>query len=549
MEQKKMQHRVTGSGLYKLLSLTSITIFLVGCISDTSNPIQENASSEFVQQISGVWDSSAEKAVEPDGALGTDEQYRVIESTPEGSLFISFYDYMGDSFNGPSNDFLNCYTLVQSQTVNLHENDFFSFGSQWVRLSDDSTLLHAISADDALRGNFTNEWTKTTFTTTDFTPLCEESITDSSVENELSTVDSTNTNVDQPSGSSPQTSAETEQNANISASENQPGFAGDNSATVDGAGTPEPTDDQNNLVRVPLTGAYIGMNTGDTANGISVASREQLLGHKVAIERIFYGNRHWSLDRINIDQIVNAHNNGRIPMVSYKVGAWKDVINGNSDAIIDKLAQQIKESDIPVLLTFHHEAEDDACTNSNPGCGEGQTAEDYVAMWRYMHDRFALLEVTNVSWNWVVMGWQWSPAGNTQVREHIESMFPGSSYVDWISADLYNIAGNCNLTEAQISNRWSQLEVQGQGWYDWASRFNKPLALAEWGTFDDVLENGRKAQWYRNASATLQTWTNIKAVVYFDRLHDGCDWRIDSGGAVELDGYRDLINDPYFIKG
>ena len=86
-------------------------------------------------------------------------------------------------------------------------------------------------------------------------------------------------------------------------------------------------------------------------------------------------------------------------------------------------------------------------------------------------------------------------------------------------------------------------------WYDWASQFNLPLALGEWGTFDDVLVDGRKAQWYRNSSATLKKWTNIKAVVYFDRLHAGCDWRIDSGGDTELDGYRDLIKDQYFIKG
>lgn len=304
-----------------------------------------------------------------------------------------------------------------------------------------------------------------------------------------------------------------------------------------------------NLVPVPASGAYIGMNTGDAENGISVSSREQLLGHKMAIERIFYGNQHWSLERINIDQVAAAHLQGRIPMVSYKVGAWKDVVNGTSNAIIDKLAGQIKESGIPMLLTFHHEAEDDACFNTQPNCGEGQTAQDYVNMWRYIHNRFATLNVENVSWNWVVMGWQWGPGGNDDVRNHIESMFPGSDYVDWMSADLYNMAGDCGLTEAQISNRWRDLQVRGQGWYDWAGQFNKPLALAEWGTFDDALVDGRKAQWFRNASATLQNWPAIKAAVYFDRLHTGCDWRIDTGGAAELEGYQELIDNSWFIKG
>ena len=312
---------------------------------------------------------------------------------------------------------------------------------------------------------------------------------------------------------------------------------------------PAPEPHVNNQVAIPTSGAYIGMNTGDAANGISVAGREQLLGYKMAIERIFYGNQHWTLDRININRIIDAHNSGRIPMVSYKVGAWRDVLNGSSDAIIDTLAQQIKDSGIPILLTFHHEPDDEACANSNPDCGKNQTAEDFVAMWRYIHDRFAALDVNNVSWNWIAMGWQWSPSGDSKRRELIESMFPGPDYVDWISADLYNVAGNCSLSEKQINRRWTQLDELGQGWYDWASQFNMPLALGEWGTFDDVLVDGRKAQWYRNSSATLKNWTNIKAVVYFDRLHAGCDWRIDSGGDTELDGYRDLIKDQYFIKG
>ncbi len=305
----------------------------------------------------------------------------------------------------------------------------------------------------------------------------------------------------------------------------------------------------NNKVAIPDFGAYIGMNSGDEANGVTLAGRENLLGHKMAIERVFYPNRNWTLDRININQIVNSYVNGRIPMVSYKVGAWKNITSGRSDAIIDKLAGLIKDSGIPMLLTFHHEPEDDACSNNTPNCGEGQTAQDYVDMWRYIHNRFAALQVDNVSWNWIIMGWQWGPGGNDTVRNHIESMFPGVDYVDWMSADLYNMAGNCSLTAREINSRWRELGVEGQGWYDWASQFSKPLALAEWGTFDDKLVDGRKAQWLRNASETLKSWTNIKAITYFDRDHLGCDWRIDTGGNIELDGYRDLINDPYFIKG
>ncbi len=301
-----------------------------------------------------------------------------------------------------------------------------------------------------------------------------------------------------------------------------------------------------NAVPIPVNGAYFGMNSGDFTNGITVASREALLGQQFTLERIFYGNQHWTLDRINIDNVIKAHNEGRVPAVSYKVGDWKSVTAGQSDAIIDKLANQIKDSQIPILLTFHHEPDEEACLNSEPDCGLGQVSQDYVNMWRHIHGRFEAIGVNNVSWNFIVMGWQWGPHGNAERRQIIEDMFPGNQYVDWISSDLYNVAGNCSLTASQVSNRWSQLQTQGQGWYEWASQFNKPLGIMELGTFHDANQPGRKAQWFRNAIDPIQDW-DIKAVAYFDRDHEGCDWRIDTGGDTELNGYRDLIRNPYFL--
>ena len=302
-------------------------------------------------------------------------------------------------------------------------------------------------------------------------------------------------------------------------------------------------------VPIPRSGAYVGMNTGDENHGVTVEGREALLGHQMAIERIFYPPSSWTVNNININKIVRSHQAGRIPMVSYATKSWQDVASGKDDAIIDKLADQIKASKIPILLTIDHEPDEEACLNSKPTCGKGQTSQDFVNMWRRVHDRFEAKGVDNISWNWIVMGWQWGPYGNAERRQIIEDMFPGTAYVDWISADLYNDAGSCTYTPQQIQDKWSSLEANGQGWYDWASQFNKPLALGEWGTFDDVLQDGRKAQWLREARDTIKRWNRIKAVAYFDRNHNGCDWRLTTGGDEELAGYRELINDPYFIKG
>ena len=47
----------------------------------------------------------------------------------------------------------------------------------------------------------------------------------------------------------------------------------------------------------------------------------------------------------------------------------------------------------------------------------------------------------------------------------------------------------------------------------------------------------------------LRTGPILKQLFTLIDFNEGCDWRIDSGGDTELDGYRDLIKDQYFIKG
>ena len=322
------------------LALISIAAMLTACdgssgrITDSSpDLVQILPNTLLAESLVGIWDAGSIEVLSSAGATVTDEKYYVIESSGNGALFLSQYDYMGDNFNGSSLDFPNCYTAGQKFPVSVHDNELFSFGTRWLKLLDDTTLGYATSADDALQSRFANVLSRSG--PREFNPVCE-GLPSTPPEEPESTMDEGNDN--------------------------------DSGNTLDLI----PAEELQNLVPVPAAGAYIGMNTGDSANAISVSSREFLLGHEMAIERIFYGKQHWTLDRINIDQITNTYIQGRIPMVSYKVGAWKDVTSGKSDAVIDKLAGQIKESGIPILLTFHHEAEDDACFNATPDCGEGR---------------------------------------------------------------------------------------------------------------------------------------------------------------------------------
>jgi beta-mannanase len=223
-------------------------------------------------------------------------------------------------------------------------------------------------------------------------------------------------------------------------------------------------------------------------------------------------------------------NGGRILLLNWKPptssGSWAAVASGQHDAQITTTANRLKSFGKKLFLAFHHEPEDNV--------GQYGSASDYARAFRRIHDVFERAGASNVVWVWNVMGYM----GHAHM---FGQLYPGDQYVDWIAFDPYNWYGCKSGAKPQ-----SFAEIT-KPFYDWtaANHPGKPLMLGEWGLREQPAGYPSKGAWFRDAISTLKaSRARIKALVYFNNLHDGCDWRITtSSGSVE--GYRAAGQDTF----
>ena len=66
----------------------------------------------------------------------------------------------------------------------------------------------------------------------------------------------------------------------------------------------------------------------------------------------------------------------------------------------------------------------------------GNTASDFIAMWRHFHNIVRDAGARNVTWVWCP-----TSIRGRQVHVRTVSVYPGDSYVDWTCLDGYNKHG------------------------------------------------------------------------------------------------------------
>ncbi len=216
---------------------------------------------------------------------------------------------------------------------------------------------------------------------------------------------------------------------------------------------------------------------------------------------------------------------GATPMVTWE--AWgpidgvdpshvANIPTGAFDAYIDAWAQGLKTFGKPVYLRLFHEMNN----QSYPWAygTNGNTAQDLIAAWRYVHGRFARIGAANVRW-------VWSPNTENDLVAFAD-LYPGDAYVDWFGVDGYNggslLAWGGWLPAQQLFDRSYRAFH--------AINPSKPVMIAEIGS---VEQGGSKPDWITDLfTATLpRAFPNIRAVVWFDdNLSDQgqADWRVES---------------------
>jgi hypothetical protein len=183
---------------------------------------------------------------------------------------------------------------------------------------------------------------------------------------------------------------------------------------------------------------------------------------------------------------------------------------GDHDAYLTQWADALAAWDHPVMLRLAHEMNG---TWYPWAAGvNGNTATDYVAAWRHVHDLFAARGADDVSWVWapnVVY------PGSTPLTE----LYPGDAYVDVLGVDGYNWG---------TSVSWGSWVAAPQVFTATLTELRAlapatPLLITE--TASSEL-GGSKAAWVDG----LITWAagqDVLGVIWFDENKE-TDWRMAS---------------------
>ncbi len=278
-------------------------------------------------------------------------------------------------------------------------------------------------------------------------------------------------------------------------------------------------------------GAYVEVDphTG-TDRRSAVTHFESLIQRKIAIERVY---RTWNESFPTADDLW-SRNQGHTLYVSWGLGrhnafgiTWADVAAGRQDARIDAWAAGIRRFGAPMYFSFHHEPE---LSQANSG-----TPTDYIAAYRYVHDRFVADGVTNVTYGLTLVAL-------TAAKGNAGMWYPGGAYVDVVAADGANWFGCTGISTAT----WRSFRTIFEPFYQWALSVNKPMVVAEYASSEDPANPGRKAAWFGSAAKVLRTWPQVRAVSYLQVAGGhGCPPRFVDSSRRSLRAFRAMGADPH----
>ncbi|UJP65530.1 glycosyltransferase [Mongoliitalea daihaiensis] len=227
----------------------------------------------------------------------------------------------------------------------------------------------------------------------------------------------------------------------------------------------------------------------------------------------------WGDEPLPIDKWEQIIDHGAIPMITWE--PWTNrfsqyehiediqnnqkvfeyILNGYFDEYIDQTAEAIRDLYSPVFLRFAHEMENPMYPWSEAG---GNTAEEFIDAWKYVHFRFENAGAQNVSWIWS----PWSTEG-------FESYFPygndslQTQYVDWIGLTALNYGLASENQQVKIFEEIYapfKEQIQEKG-------LELPVMLAEFGSTSYDFDG---KQWVKESLSVIgKKHREIKAVVHF----------------------------------
>jgi Glycosyl hydrolase family 26 len=223
-----------------------------------------------------------------------------------------------------------------------------------------------------------------------------------------------------------------------------------------------------------------------------------------------------------------AANNGATLCITWQPNGYSapDINSGTADAYITQFANDIKSYPHEVWLRPLHEANGGDWYPWNVGNSSMlNTNENVAAAYQHIVTLFKNAGVTNVKWVWTTNATN-ADGGNPT---SFIGTYPGDAYVDYISIDGYNFGTFHTVANSGWASSWQTFARVFSAPYKAISSINKPMFVGE---FSSSELGGNKAQWYRDAFASLATgFPKFFALMVFSLNDANGDWRINTTDA------------------
>lgn len=237
---------------------------------------------------------------------------------------------------------------------------------------------------------------------------------------------------------------------------------------------------------------------------------------------------HWAgpYSAFNASDVEAVAANGSTPVITWlsddPTGAAitdSAIAAGRFDSYIRSWALGLRSLRIPVLLRLDPEM------NGNwygwsPGVN-GQTAAEYVAAFRHVHDVFAAVGARNVSF-------VWSPNIDYPGATPMAALYPGDAYVNWVGLDGYNW-GTTNGHQWQTPQ-----QVFGPSINELNAITRRPMLITEVAS---TSVGGDKVAWINSFFSYLRSVPSVSGFIWFDASKE-TDWQIDSS-PLAVAAFRD----------
>jgi hypothetical protein len=211
----------------------------------------------------------------------------------------------------------------------------------------------------------------------------------------------------------------------------------------------------------------------------------------------------------------------------------QSILDGRFDAALRAWADAARDTNIPILMDFGVEVNDDWGTWNAKWNGADVTdgygdpaypdgAERFRDAYRHLVMLFRGEGATNVTWFFHVDSHQEHDSWN-----ELPLYFPGDAYVDWLGISVYGSL----FRSGPILPFAEKLEAS-LVYTDLTVLSRRPAAISEMGVVNDAA--GGKAAWIRHAFAALRSgrYPRIRAAAWWNMRSPPSDTRIDSSPAA-----------------